>query len=1088
MQYGNDNHRPLAPGMGEAVAKRTVLRRREDLSLETWGDVANRVALGNCMLIDGVSDYECSRLRAHIANGSILLSGRHLQHGDRTQATRPMEVFVNCASAATSFLSYYLLLNGAGVGRCYDDTLCVVDWRKMPYVHVVMDEGHKDFDYRSMESLTEARHKYGKHCEVHEVEDSREGWAKAVELIETLAYSGKHSKEIVLLDFSKVRPSGSPIKGMQNRPSSGPVPTMNAIRNICTLKGSHMPNWMQAMYVDHYMAESVLVGGSRRSARIASKSWRDPDVLSFVKLKNNTKNKERNFLWSANNSVMVDQEFWDECEVPGTWAHQVFDTVATNAYEWGEPGIINQHKLVVNNAGLVDMEDGKYAESTRYKPSADAVKLLGRLAKITRTSRFPMIVNPCFHADTLVLTKTGPRRIADLVGQNVEVFDGKDWVLCSNFRVTGEDQELFTVRLHDGREITATAYHKFLVNGERVELKDLQVGDALDDLADESLYAEMHTTDVPAAYLKGFLLGDGSVASDSYRTPTPLLWLYSTKYVCGKRLVASANELPAEKIKGNFVKKGVVIARDNDDRSHMCGLAVRRTALLPWCAEYKANLPLEVYTWSLNSKREFIAGLFDADGAVMDSTHGFGYQLASVNRTFLVQILALLRTLGVYGKVSLMHAAGVTDFNDGYGAYKTQDCWRLTISQRSAIHLAKQVKFERLRSLAQRECAYNCKSRRNRVVEIVHHSSHNTVYCCTVDSTHNIALFNGILTGQCGEITLNTLGAYCSIGDVVPYFCDTIEEAEEAVKLTVHALIRVNQMNSVYHREVKRTNRIGVSLTGLHEFAWKFFKLGFRDLINEEKAKPFWMALARLARAVKDEACNYSRRLEVNVPHTNTTIKPAGTTSKLLGLTEGAHLPTMREYIRWVQFRNDDPLVQKYKRLGYQTRELKTYQGTTIVGFPTQPEICKLGLGENLVTAGEATPEEQYRWLMLLEKYWIRGVDENGSPLAKDTGNQISYTLKYDPEKVSLEQFRKTLREMQNQVKCCSIMRQSRNEESKYEYQPEQAVNLEDYNAYVRAIQSEVEEDIDKAHIECAGGVCPVDINGKKDTVRAKVK
>ena len=34
------------------------------------------------------------------------------------------------------------------------------------------------------------------------------------------------------------------------------------------------------------------------------------------------------------------------------------------------------------------------------------------------------------------------------------------------------------------------------------------------------------------------------------------------------------------------------------------------------------------------------------------------------------------------------------------------------------------------------------------------------------------------------------------------------------------------------------------------------------------------------------------------------------TTSKLFGLTEGAHLPAMREYLRWVQFRNDDAHLQ----------------------------------------------------------------------------------------------------------------------------------------------------------------------------------
>jgi hypothetical protein len=46
-------------------------------------------------------------------------------------------------------------------------------------------------------------------------------------------------------------------------------------------------------------------------------------------------------------------------------------------------------------------------------------------------------------------------------------------------------------------------------------------------------------------------------------------------------------------------------------------------------------------------------------------------------------------------------------------------------------------------------------------------------------------------------------------------------------------------------------------------------------------------------------------------PHTDTTMQPAGTTSKLFGLTEGAHLPAMRECPRVVQFRNDDLMVKE---------------------------------------------------------------------------------------------------------------------------------------------------------------------------------
>lgn len=199
------------------------------------------------------------------------------------------------------------------------------------------------------------------------------------------------------------------------------------------------------------------------------------------------------------------------------------------------------------------------------------------------------------------------------------------------------------------------------------------------------------------------------------------------------------------------------------------------------------------------------------------------------------------------------------------------------------------------------------------------------------------------------------------------------------------------------------------------------------------------------------------------------------TTSKLFGLTEGAHLPSMREYLRWVQFRNDDPLIEEYRAKGYPIRKLQTYSGTTIVGFPTAPLICTLGMGDKLVTAAEATPEEQYEYLRLLEKYWLTGVEEDGVTPLEERGNQTSYTLKYSPEKVSFEDFKKTLREGQSTIRCCSVMPQT--DTSAYEYQPEQPVEKSHYELICAAIKDAegVKEDVGAEHVDCSSGSCPID-------------
>ncbi|MFA7752062.1 hypothetical protein, partial [Klebsiella pneumoniae] len=134
------------------------------------------------------------------------------------------------------------------------------------------------------------------------VPDSREGWAKAVEIIERYAFE-RRREEVLILEFSDVRPNGAPIAGMQGRPASGPGPLMGAIASIAKIRDAGMAPWLAALYADHYAAECVLVGGARRAARMATKFWKDRTVLDFIGI------KRGGFLWSSNNSVTVDEEF-----------------------------------------------------------------------------------------------------------------------------------------------------------------------------------------------------------------------------------------------------------------------------------------------------------------------------------------------------------------------------------------------------------------------------------------------------------------------------------------------------------------------------------------------------------------------------------------------------------------------------------------------------------------------------------------------------------------------------------------------------------------------------------------------------------
>jgi hypothetical protein len=84
----------------------------------------------------------------------------------------------------------------------------------MPRVECVID-GYVG-EFRSLTDIYE-------HCVVFVVPDSREGWAQAREKIEAKSFQGDKRDQLLILDFSVVRPEGSPIMGMQGRTSSGPA-------------------------------------------------------------------------------------------------------------------------------------------------------------------------------------------------------------------------------------------------------------------------------------------------------------------------------------------------------------------------------------------------------------------------------------------------------------------------------------------------------------------------------------------------------------------------------------------------------------------------------------------------------------------------------------------------------------------------------------------------------------------------------------------------------------------------------------------------------------------------------------------------
>lgn len=1250
--HGNRvNARSLDRGMGTAVARRTVFRK---LDQEDMGNVADRVAEGNLAMVGlGRDSQEFAALRNAIATGSLITSGRHLQHGDAGQPNRSMELHTNCSSASLSFPLFKLLLSGSGVGRSYDDGMMVVDWGKAPNLKIVLDEGHRDYPHtteqlydfaksfsrlpwdievpanndgemmkrpytfedfagddgaiadvvafrdkvmmnavprRVLEEIPVAKRGYAfwetaandnqngavvwnKPSEISEegievrvgktvyyrVPDTREGWAKAMELYESLAFEGR-SDLTLILDFSDVRPLGAPIGGMQDRPASGPVSLMRAFHNVAvdvvkSARDNGMDLWEQAMRVDHHLSVEVQVGGARRAARMSTKSWRDKGVLEFVAI------KSQGGLWTSNNSIMVDAEFWERVreakaaienlksgintaltskeaidatkleelgeKVSGMdpltlHAWKVFVSATANAYINGEPGFINGDKLESMKTGIARQRpivtDGSDFGSKRYQATWSK-QLLATVSERALSVNFPMIVNPCVAADQWVLTSEGPRQVSDLIDvPYTAVVDGKEYDATA-FWKTGE-KELLRIKTDRGYEIRVTDNHKVKVERDRrwsfrrvdgklerdevkktfewVEAGDLKIGDRLVIGDNRAAKLDISAPEFDRGWLVGEIIGDGGYNSSNYNA---YLRFWGEN---AQEMADLAYEIAKDLPRDYHAPSAATGAFRSNDTWMIQGKML--SDLVSGLIEDKTKTPLaELEKQSLSFQAGVVRGLFDADGSVQGGvSKGRSIRLAQSNLETLKTVQRILVRLGIASTIyENRKDAGYKNLPDGKGGlreYPVKACHELVITRENMVRFADVIGFydtlkaEAMHMMLVLNARGEYTESWTAEITSIETDGVEAVYDCTVNDVHAFDC-NGLIVHNCGEIELHVLGAYCVIADAAPLlacpFDFTLYQAgfatdemyaewdarfEESVRLAARFCMRVNLMDSLYHREVARTNRIGVSLTGIHEYAWSRFGLAWSDLLDEEKSADFWSMLARMSDAVKDEAEGYAKELGVEVPHTSTTIKPAGSTSKLYGLSEGAHLPARRQYLRWVQFRgmkansvgwrkDADPLLQSYEEKGYRVRGLQSFPGMSIVGFPTVPLIVQLGLADKLVTAPEATPEDQFRYLQLLEENWI----------GADQGNQVSYTMKIYTDQHSVEDFQNLLLEYQPTIRCCSIMPSKPDHEMGYEYLPEEEVDMDAFADIVANINDpELRQDIDMHSLQCASGACPI--------------
>jgi len=413
--------------------------------------------------------------------------------------------------------------------------------------------------------------------------------------------------------------------------------------------------------------------------------------------------------------------------------------------------------------------------------------------------------NLCVSGDTTILTKEyGHTPIAEHVGEYVTVWNGQEWSPNVQLVKTGENQQLYLVKLSNGREIKCTGYHKWFVknrdDNEAVikETLSLQEGDMLDRWSLPVMEGHLELED---AYTNGFFTGDGC-----RHKGTDIVYLYHEKkdlrpFITGD--IRNEHYAPVE------------------DR-----ITLRMKGLRD-----KFFVPNHEYT--IKSRLEWLAGYLDADGCIYRCDGSEQITASSINKDFLDDLHDMLSTLGVDSKIRVLREGGQTwlPLNNGfdeYGLFQTKRVYRLLISgyeSQKLLNLG--LKLNRLK-ITQRP--YNRFLNKRVMVEGVFElPDREDTYCCNEPLRHRV-IFNGVNTGNCSEIALPSSleeSFVCCLSSMNALYFDEWKDTD-AVETMTYFLDAVMEefiqksksipMMEKANRFASRHRAIGIGVLGWHSY------------------------------------------------------------------------------------------------------------------------------------------------------------------------------------------------------------------------------------------------------------------------------
>ncbi len=644
-------------------------------------------------------------------------------------------------------------------------------------------------------------------------------------------------------EFSTLRPRGAYVSGA-GAYTSGPLSFMDIYDKMCF---------------------TVSSAGGRRGAQMGTFDVSHPDVKEFIGAK-----REDGRLRQFNLSLLITDEFMAAVENDRDWA-LVFPV---NLKEKDEIDLADPSQVVWREWPHTDIyvtrEDGLVAckiyghirarqlwnriMASTYDFAEPGFILIDRVNEMNNNWWCENIraTNPCVTADTRLATQFGMVRIGELHagGHALEVtadrralgLDGRgvETRPAVPAFLTAEQARVYRVVSEDGYEIKATEWHDFYTDRGKLKLRELTVGDRLWVQSGKGQFGSEGSEEL--GELLGLITGDGHFTErGAHGEDAAVINLWGEERQLAERVTGVVSRLIAETPAAasshrDYAVSAVAVAERNLVSIRSVQLA-RALAPYNFSRDSKLSVPEVVWRGSEACVKGYLRGLFQTDGTVNISSRSqsCSVRLASSEESLLKDVQALLANFGVFSRIRARRPAGERLLPDGHGGKRAYACradFELIVDGQSREQFMRDIGFllpaknDKYQAWVTDKKLIKTQRFSTRIARI-EYVGEEAVYD-TTQADHNTVIFNGLVTGQCGEQPLPPYGA-CLLGSinltnfVRDPFTDKaafdFEEYKEVVRVFTRMLDNVVEVNGLpleqQRNEITRKRRHGMGFLGL---------------------------------------------------------------------------------------------------------------------------------------------------------------------------------------------------------------------------------------------------------------------------------